>query len=80
MYGQLTVAAQGRQLLARFASHPQLTATFDYLDGEQFRTTYSNPSYGPQPATFTVENGQVKTLEIRVNEFIEQDSYVFVKQ
>ena len=80
LYGAITVEAKGKQLVAHFANHPALTATFDYLDGEQFRTTYSNPSYGLQPATFTVDNGQVKTLEIRVNEFIEQDPYLFVKQ
>ncbi|WP_375417954.1 serine hydrolase [uncultured Hymenobacter sp.] len=80
LYGPITVEAKGKQLVARFANHPQLTATFDYLDGEQFRTTYSSPIYGPQPATFTVENGQVKAVEIRVNEFIELDPYLFVKQ
>lgn len=80
LYGAITVEAKGKQLVAHFANHPALTATFDYLDGEQFRTTYSNPSYGLQPATFTVDNDQVKTLEIRVNEFIEQDPYLFVKQ
>jgi CubicO group peptidase (beta-lactamase class C family) len=80
VYGQMTVEAKGKQLVAHFASHPALTATFDYLDGEQFRTNYSSPIYGPQPATFTVENGQVKALEIRVNEFIEFDPYLFTKQ
>jgi CubicO group peptidase (beta-lactamase class C family) len=80
VYGPITLEAQGKQLVARFPHHAGLTATFDYLDGEQFRTLYSNPAYGPQPATFTVTDGKVKALEIRVNEFIEQDPYLFVKQ
>ena len=80
VYGTITVAAQGRQLLVRFSHHPALTATLDYLDGTSFRLTYSNPAYGIFAAPFTVESGQVKTLEIRVNDGLEQDPYVFVKQ
>jgi len=79
VYGPVTVEAKGKQLLLRFSHHPNLTATLDYMDGEQFRSTYSNPAYGIFPATFTVENGQVKTMEVKVNEFLEQDSYVFTK-
>ncbi len=37
-------------------------------------------AYGIFPAAFTVENGQVKTLEIRMNDGLEQDPYVFSKQ
>ncbi|GAA4359578.1 serine hydrolase [Hymenobacter saemangeumensis] len=80
VYGPVTVEAKGKQLLIRFSHHPKLTAALDYMDGESFRSTYSNPAYGIYPATFTVENGQVKTMEIKVNEFLEQDPYVFSKQ
>ena len=44
------------------------------------RSTFSNAAYGVFAAPFTVENGQVKTLEIRVNDGLEQDPYVFSKQ
>jgi CubicO group peptidase (beta-lactamase class C family) len=79
VYGPVTVEAKGRQLLIRFSHHPNLTATLDYLDGDTFRATYSNPAYGIYPATFTLENGQVKTMDIKMNEFLEQDSYLFTK-
>ena len=80
VYGTITVAAQGRQLLVRFSHQPALTATLDYLDGTSFRLTYSNPAYGIFAAPFTEESGQVKSLEIRVNDGLEQDPYVFTKQ
>ncbi len=80
IYGALTIEAKGKQLLVRFAHHPALTATLDYLDGNEFRTTYSNAAYGIFPAKFTVENGQVKSLELRVNDGLEQDPYVFSKE
>ncbi len=80
VYGPISVEPQGKQLLIHFGHHPNLTATLDYLDGEVFRLTYSNPAYGIFPATFALVDGAVKTLEIRVNEFLETDPYLFVRQ
>ncbi|GAA4372052.1 serine hydrolase [Hymenobacter koreensis] len=79
LYGPITVARKGKQLLVSFNRHPSLTATLDYMDGQQFRCVYSNLSYGIYPADFKVESGKVTGLELRVNDFIEQDSYVFRK-
>lgn len=80
LYGPLTVVPQGRQLLVRFGHHPGLTATLDYLDGDTFRLTYSNAAYGIFAAPFTVENGQVKALEVHVNDGLDPDAYVFSRQ
>ncbi|WP_460618159.1 serine hydrolase [Hymenobacter ruber] len=79
VYGTITVEPKGKQLLVRFSHHPALTTTLDYMDGDTFRSTFSNAAYGIFAAPFTVENGQVKTLEIRVNDGLEQDPYVFTK-
>ncbi|UOQ97408.1 serine hydrolase [Hymenobacter sp. 5317J-9] len=80
VYGTITVEPKGKQLLVRFPHHPALSTTLDYMDGYTFRSTFSHAAYGIFPAPFTVENGQVKTLEIRVNDGLEQDPYVFTKQ
>ena len=81
VYGPITVEPKGsKQLLVRFSHHPALTTTLDYMDGDTFRSTFSNAAYGIFPAPFAIENGQVKTLEIRVNDGLEQDAYVFSKQ
>ncbi|MBD2721461.1 serine hydrolase [Hymenobacter armeniacus] len=80
VYGSITVEPKGKQLLVRFSHHPTLTTTLDYLDGDIFRSTFNHAAYGIFPAPFTVENGKVKTLEIRVNDGLEQDPYVFTKQ
>lgn len=80
VYGTITVEPKGKQLLVRFPHHPALTTTLDYMDDDSFRSTFSNAAYGIFPAPFTVENGQVKTLEIRVNDGLEMDPYVFSKQ
>lgn len=80
VYGTITVEPKGKQLLVRFAHHPNLTAMLDYMDTDTFRSTFSNPAYGIFAAPFVMENGQVKTLEIRVNDGLEQDPYVFSKR
>lgn len=80
VYGTVTVEARKRQLLVRYSHHPGLVATLDYMDGEQFRITYSNPAYGIFPALFGINGESVKTMELRVNPFLEQDPYVFSKQ
>jgi CubicO group peptidase (beta-lactamase class C family) len=79
VYGPITIEAKGKQLLISFSRHPELRATLDYMDGQQFRATYSNLTYGIYPATFTTEGGQVKSVELRVNEGIDQDPYLFVR-
>ena len=77
LYGPITIAPKGKQLTVSFPLHPKLSATLDYLDGDTFRLTYSNPAYGIFAAPFEVENGVVRTVEIKVNDGLEQDAYVF---
>ncbi|MFD1469672.1 serine hydrolase [Hymenobacter caeli] len=80
VYGTVTVEVQGKQLLVHFSHHPNLLATLDYMDDDQFRTTYSNPAYGILPAAFGAQAGGVRTLELRVNPFLEPEPYLFTKE
>ncbi len=80
LFGRIQVTQQGKQLLVAIPNHPGLTATLDYMDGQEFRATYSDLVFGVLPAKFEIENGQVKNLELRVNDYVEADPYVFVKR
>lgn len=80
VYGNIAVKQEGNELKVYFSHHPTLTGKLDYMDNNQFRLTYSNPAYGIFPATFTVNDGKVKTVEIKMNDFIEMDPYLFTKQ
>ncbi|MBT2559322.1 serine hydrolase [Hymenobacter sp. ISL-91] len=79
LFGRIQVTQKGKQLLVTLPTHPGLTATLDYMDGQEFRATYSDLVFGVLPAKFEVENGQVKSLEMRANDYVEADSYVFGK-
>ncbi|UOQ54815.1 serine hydrolase [Hymenobacter cellulosivorans] len=77
LFGPISIAKKGKQLVVSFSNHPNLTATLDYMDGQEFRATYSNPSYGIFPAVFKIEGQRAASVEMRINPFIEYDSYLF---
>ncbi len=79
IYGKITIKKSGEMLLCKFERHPELTGFMEYMDGHEFRMKYSHTGYGIYPATFTVVNGKPVSVEIKSNDFVEYDSYIFVK-
>ncbi len=79
VYGKITITKTGNTLLCRFQRHPDLLANMEYMDNNEFRVTYSNIGYGIYPAKFSLNNGKPVSVEIQVNDFIESDAYLFVK-
>jgi CubicO group peptidase (beta-lactamase class C family) len=79
LYGQITISKNGNMLICRFQHHPELTGYMDYMDNNEFRITYSNIGYGIYPAKFTIKEGKPVAVEIKANDFVESDSYLFVK-
>lgn len=79
LYGKITISRNGENLLCRFQRHPNLIGYMEYMDNNTFRVTYSNIGYGIYPATFILKNGKPYSVEIKVNDFVESDSYLFTK-
>ncbi|QNH61660.1 serine hydrolase [Hymenobacter sediminicola] len=79
LFGRISISQKGKQLLVTLPNHPGLTATLDYMDGQEFRATYSDLVFGVMPAKFEAEGNNVKTVELRVNDYVEYDPYVFSK-
>jgi hypothetical protein len=79
VYGKVTISKNGNELICRFQHHPQLTGRMEYMDNNEFMVTYSNIGYGIYPAKFSINSGKALAVEIRANEFVESDSYLFVK-
>ena len=46
---------------------------------KSFMCTFSDPTYGIQEFPFVVENGNVKSITVKVNDFIDYLSYDFLK-
>jgi len=79
VYGKITISKNGNTLICRFQHHPDLIGNMEYMDNNEFRVTYSNIGYGIYPAKFSLKNGKPFAVEIQANDFVESDSYLFVK-
>lgn len=79
VYGKITISKNENMLICRFQHHPDLIGTMEYMDNNDFRMTYSNIGYGIYPAKFSLKNGKPVAVEVQANDFVESDSYLFVK-
>jgi CubicO group peptidase (beta-lactamase class C family) len=79
LYGRLTMASKGKDLVLRFETHEDLTATMKYIGKDEWLLEYDNIEYGIFAVRFKVENEKVISVEIKANEFVEFDPYTFIK-
>jgi CubicO group peptidase (beta-lactamase class C family) len=79
LYGKITIAKSNNMLICHFEHHPDLIGYMEYMGNNEFRMTYSNIGYGIYPAKFTLRDGKPWGVEIKANDFVEYDSYLFVK-
>ncbi len=79
VYGKITISKGDNMLVCRFQHHPELIGYMEYMDNNEFRMTYSNVGYGIVTVPFSVNNGKVFAVEIKVNDFLESDAYLFAR-
>jgi CubicO group peptidase (beta-lactamase class C family) len=79
VYGKITIAKSGKFLICHFQHHPDLIGYMEYMDNNEFRMTYSHIGYGVYPAKFTLKDGKPAGVEIKANDFVESDTYFFLK-
>lgn len=79
VYGKMNMTVDGDKLIMRFEHHKGRYGTLEALGGNRFFCTYSDPLYGMKKLQFTVENKKVKSLTVRVADFVEFTPYEFVK-
>jgi CubicO group peptidase (beta-lactamase class C family) len=79
VYGTIKITRNGNTLVCNFQHHPDMVGYMEYMDNNEFRMTYSNIGYGIFPAKFTVSNGKAVAVEVKSNDFVESDAYLFVK-
>ncbi len=81
LYGKITIQKLNDEaLLMHFEHHPTSTSQLDAQGGHDFMMTSANKTFGIHPAKFRVERGLVKAVEIKVNDFVEYESYIFEKR
>ncbi len=79
VYGNMNINTENGKLIMRFQHHKGRYGTLEPLGGNRFFCTYSDPLYGRKKLAFTVENKKVKSLTVRVADFVEFTPYEFKK-
>ena len=82
LYGNIEVTKDkgGNFLEVNFEGHNSLRATLKYMDSGEWLLAYKNIGYGVFPVSFKQEKNKPLSIELRVNEFLDFDSYTFVKK
>jgi CubicO group peptidase (beta-lactamase class C family) len=80
LYGRMTVnLAKGNGLEMHFEHHPNMYARLQSLGGNRFYVTFTDPTFGKAVFPFTVENGKVTGVRVKVADFVEYNPYDFKK-
>jgi len=79
VYGNMLVVQEGNELKMKFSHHHNMYAKLEALGGNRFYATFSDPEFSKAIFPFTVENGKVKSVTVKVADFIEFNPYEFKK-
>ena len=79
VYGNMKVVMEQNELRMRFSHHPNMYAKLESLGGNRFYATFSDPEFDKAVFPFHVENGKVKSVTVKVADFIEYNPYEFMK-
>lgn len=79
LYGKVEVKLVKGKLQLFMEHHPNNIGKLDFINDNRFLCTYSDVTCGVEPLSFTVENNQVKSVTVKVADFIDYLPYEFVK-
>jgi CubicO group peptidase (beta-lactamase class C family) len=81
LYGSMTVTqGENNDLEMRFEHHPKMFAKLQPLGGNRYYVTFSDPTLGKAVFPFTVQNGRVTGVRVKVADFVEYNPYDFKKE
>ena len=80
IYGYLNIVTKKDHLIMTFEHHPNLNGKLECLGGKRFFCTYNDPTFGKKIISFEIKNDSVKSLKLRVADFVDLTEYEFVKQ
>ncbi len=80
VYGDMKVVIENSELRMRFSHHPNMYAKLESLGGNRFYVTFSDPIFSKAVFPFTVQNGKVTGVTVKVADFVEYNPYEFTKK
>ncbi|HMH32213.1 MAG TPA: serine hydrolase [Puia sp.] len=79
VYGNMMVVLEDGGLRMKFSHHPNMYANLESLGGNRFYAIFSDPEFSKAVFPFKVENQKVKSVTVKVADFIEYNAYEFSK-
>ena len=80
VYGHMNIKMENKELVMTFEHHKGRQSKLEPLGGNRFLSTWSDPLFGVKVLPFKVENGKVKSVTVRVGDFVEFTPYEFTKE
>jgi CubicO group peptidase (beta-lactamase class C family) len=79
VYGNMSVVLENGEMKMKFSHHPNMYAKLESLGGNRFYATFTDPEFSKAVFPFHVENGKVKSVTVKVADFVEYNPYEFVR-
>ncbi len=79
LYGDIDIRLEKGKLHIYFSHHPDNIGKLEYMKDNKFLCTYSDVTCGVQVTPFSIKDGKVESVTIKVEDFIDYLSYDFVK-
>lgn len=80
VYGNMKVVLENGELKMKFSHHPNMYAKLESLGGDRFYATFTDPEFSKAIFPFHIENGKVKSVTVKVADFVEYNPYEFYKK
>jgi hypothetical protein len=79
VYGKMKVVMEENELHMKFSHHPHMYAKLEPIGGNRFYAIFSDPEFSKAVFPFKVENQRVRSVTVKVADFIEYTPYEFMK-
>lgn len=80
VYGDIQVVLEKGEMHMVFSHHPDMYAKLEPLGGNRFYATFSDPEFSKAVFPFATEGNKVKSVTVKVADFVEYTPYEFVKR
>lgn len=80
LYGPITISESKKGLEIVFKGHNMLKASLEYMDNNEWLLTYNHIDFGIFATKFNMEGGKVSGINIKANDFVEYDPYLFTRK
>lgn len=80
VYGDIEVKKETKGYAVYFSHHPQAKGMLTYMGNDEYLCEYTYATWGIQPLKVKVENGKIKSLVVKINDFVDYMYYDFVRK